>query len=115
MPDHDSLYHRLFSHPLLVEQLVREFVPEVMAFGLDFSRMERVNAKFHGSKGARREGDVIWRLPTHAEGDIYLYVLHEFQSEVDWWMSVRTQVYEGLLWQHIIAEKKLKPGDRLRV
>ncbi|MBI5165973.1 MAG: Rpn family recombination-promoting nuclease/putative transposase [Magnetospirillum sp.] len=26
---------------------------------------------------------------------------------------MRTQVYEGLLWQHVIAEKKLKPGDRL--
>jgi len=28
-------------------------------------------------------------------------------------MAVRTQVYEGLLWQHVVAEKKLKPGDRL--
>lgn len=62
--DSDALYHRLFGHPIMVEQLVREFVPEAMAVGIDFSRMERVNAKFHAAKGRRREGDVIWRLPT---------------------------------------------------
>jgi len=47
MTDHDTLYHRLFSYPLLVEQLIRAFVPEAMAAGLMFERMERVNAKFH--------------------------------------------------------------------
>lgn len=113
MADHDALYHRLFSHPLMVEQVVRDFVPEAMAVGLDFGRMERVGAKFHGRSGRRREGDVIWRLPTQGGGDIYLYVLVEFQSQSDWWMAVRTQVYEGLLWQQIIAEQKLKAGDRL--
>lgn len=43
----DALYHRLLSHPLMVEQLVREFVPEAMAAGLTFERMEKVAAKFH--------------------------------------------------------------------
>jgi Putative transposase, YhgA-like len=117
MPGQDALYHRLFSHPLMVETLVREFVPEAMAANLDFSRMERVNAKTHGEAldGGihRREGDVIWRLPTHGGLDLYLYLLLEFQSGVDWWMAVRTQVYEGLLWQQVIAERKLGRGDRL--
>ncbi|MEI8396195.1 MAG: Rpn family recombination-promoting nuclease/putative transposase, partial [Rhodospirillaceae bacterium] len=113
MADFDSLYHRLFSHPLMVEQLVRDFVPEAMAAGLDFSRMRRVNAKFHGRRGKRREGDVIWCLPTGEGGEIYLYLLFEFQSQSDWWMAVRAQVYEGLLWQHIVVERKLKTGDRL--
>lgn len=109
----DALYHRLFLHPLMVEQLLREFVPDVMATGLDFARLERVVAKFHDRTGQRRESDVIWRLPTSDGSDIYLYLLIEFQSKSDWWMAVRTQVYEGLLWQQIIAEKKLKTGDRL--
>ncbi len=113
MTDHDSLYHRLFSHPLLVEQIVREFVPEAMAAGLDFTRMQKVAAKFHARTGSRREGDVIWRLPTGGGTEVYLYLLVEFQSQCDWWMAVRTQVYEGLLWQQIIAEKDLKTGDRL--
>lgn len=113
MPAADQIYHRLFSHPLIVEQLVRDFVPDAMAADLDFPRMERVNSKAYGRAGARREGDVIWRIPTGLGADIYLYLMLEFQSQSDSWMAVRTLVYQGLLWQQIIAEKRLKPGDRL--
>ena len=117
MTDHDTLYHRLFSYPLLVEQLIRAFVPEAVAAGLVFERMERVNAKGHaealGGESRRREGDVIWRVPTEAGLDLFVYVLLEFQSGIDWWMAVRTQIYEGLVWQQLITERRLKPGDRL--
>ncbi len=115
MPDSDSLYHRLFSIPCMVEMLVREFVPQALATGLDFSRLQRVNAKFHVGRGSfrRREGDVIWRLPTREGTDIYLYLLLEFQSRIDWWMAVRAQIYTGLLWQQVIDENKLKSGARL--
>ena len=113
MIDSDSLYHRLFSHPLMVEGLVREFVPEAMAAGIDFGRMEMVPAKFHARRGKRRDGDVIWRLPTRDGTDIYLYILLEFQSKIDRWMPVRMQVYVGLLWQQIIREHKLKSQDCL--
>src|SRR5690349_15065503 len=106
----DSVYHRLFSQPLMVEQLVREFVPGAVGAGLDFSRMERVNAKFHTRNGKRREGDVIWRLPTGSGIDVYLYLMLEFQSQIDWWMAIRIQVYVGLLWQQIVEELKLPTG-----
>jgi hypothetical protein len=113
LTDSDAIYHRLFSHPLMAEQLVREFAPAVTAAGADFTRMEKAVAKFHADSGARREGDVIWRLPIAGGQELFLYVLMEFQSRSDWWMAVRAQVYEGLLWQHIIAERGLKSGDRL--
>ena len=113
MVDSDSLYHRLFTHPIMVEQLIREFVPEAMAVGLDFTKMELMNAKFHSRKGKRREGDLIWRLPTHQGPDIYLYLLLEFQSTQIWSMAIRTQVYTGLLWQQIIKQEKLNRHDLL--
>jgi hypothetical protein len=99
----------------MVEMLVREFLPLTPAVGLDFSRLQRVNTKFHpGRRSAhRRESDVIWRVPTREGADLYLYLLLEFQSRSDWWMAVRAQIYQGLLWQQIIDEQKLKPGARL--
>jgi hypothetical protein len=114
VPDSDSLYHRLFAHPRMVEGLVREFVPRRLVGGLDFSRLQRVNPKFHSGRRSarRRESDVIWRLPTR-EGSDYLYLLIEFQSKSDAWMAVRTQVYQGLLWQQVIDEQKLRAGARL--
>lgn len=94
MRDADSLYHRLFAHPRMVEGLVREFVPRAWIAGLEFSGLQRVNPKFHcGRRSARwRESDVIWRLPTCEGSDNDLYLLIEFQSESDAWMAVRTQV-----------------------
>ena len=113
VPDSDSLYHRLFAHPRMVEGLVREFVPPRLVASLDFSRLQRVNPKFHFARRSarRREGDVIWRLPTREGSDLYLLI--EFQSKIDGWMAVRTQVYQGLLWQHVIDERKLQAGARL--
>jgi hypothetical protein len=99
----------------MVEELVREFVPDALVANLEFSGLQRVNPKFHSGRrsGRRRESDVIWRLPTREGTDIYFYLLIEFQSRNDWWMAVRTQIYQGLLWQQIIAERGLKAGARL--
>ncbi|MBF0335364.1 MAG: transposase, partial [Alphaproteobacteria bacterium] len=36
MADHDSLYHRLFSHPGMIAQLLRDFVDEPWIGDLDF-------------------------------------------------------------------------------
>ncbi|MBF0311223.1 MAG: Rpn family recombination-promoting nuclease/putative transposase [Magnetococcales bacterium] len=85
----DATYHKLFSHPPMVADLLRHFVdPEVVA-QLDLERMERVNAKFHAEGDERREGDVIWRIPMRDGSAVYLYLPAEFQSTVDPWMAVR--------------------------
>jgi len=94
----------------MVEGLVREFVPRELTEGLEFCGLQRVNPKFHPNRRSarRREADVIWRLPTRQDRNPYLYLLIEFQSESDEWMPVRTQVYQGLLWQQVIDERRLR-------
>ena len=113
MADHDALYHRLFSHAGMVAQLLREFVAEPWLEELDLAAMERVNAKFHGPAGERRDGDVIWRIPSRDGSDVYLYLLLEFQSTPERWMALRVMVYVGLLWQQLVREKRLAPDGRL--
>lgn len=113
MSDHDALYHRLFSHPGMVAQLLREFVAEPWVADLELDGMERVNTRFHAEDGTRRESDVIWRIPLKGGGDAYLLLLLEFQSTQDRWMALRVLVYTGLLWQHIIKEKRLAVDGRL--
>ena len=113
MADHDSVYHKLFGHPGMVAQLLRDFVAEPWLDGLDLDGMERLNAKFHSDTGERREGDMIWRIPRRGGGDTYLVLLLEFQSTPDRWMALRALVYVGLLWQHLVREKHLPPDGRL--
>jgi hypothetical protein len=113
MADHDSVYHKIFGHPGMVSQLLRDFLAEPWLDDLDLDRMERLNAKFHAETGERREGDMIWRIPRRGGGDTYLMLLLEFQSTPDRWMALRALVYVGLLWQHLVREKQLPPDGRL--
>ena len=113
MPDYDGLYHRLFSHPRMVAEMLREFVAGPWLDDLDLDGMERLNAKFHAETSERRDGDMIWRIPRRGGGDTYLVLLLEFQSTPDHWMALRALVYAGLLWQHLVAEKRLPLDGRL--
>ena len=113
MTEHDSTYHRLFIHPGMVARLLREFVAGPWLDGLDLDGMERLNAKLHADTSARRDGDMIWRIPRHGGADTWLVLLLEFQSSSDPWMALRVMVYAGLLWQHLVKEKRLPPDGKL--
>jgi hypothetical protein len=112
-PDHDALYHRFFSEPAMVAQLLREFAAGPWLDGLDLEGLERLNTKFHADSGERREGDLVWRIPRRDGGDAYVMLLLEFQSTPDPWMALRLLVYAGLLWQHLVREQRLLPDGRL--
>ncbi len=111
--DHDALYHRFFSDPAIVAQLLREFVAGSWLDGLDLDGMERVATKFRADTGERREGDLVWRIPRRGGGEAYVMLLLEFQSTPDHWMALRMLVYAGLLWQQLVREQRLLPDGRL--
>ncbi len=41
MGDQDGSYKKIFSHPEMIEGLIRDFVPEKWVHDLDFSTLER--------------------------------------------------------------------------
>jgi hypothetical protein len=69
MADHDSVYHKIFGHPRMVAQLLRDFVAEPWLDDLDLDGMERLNAKFHAETSERRDGDIIWRISPRGGGE----------------------------------------------
>jgi len=105
-PDHDARYHRLFSDPRVVAQLLRDFVGGSWLAELDLDGMERLSAKFHAEAGQRREGDVIWAIPHRSGGTTYLILLLEFQSTSDHYMALRLLTYAGLLGQQLVKERR---------
>lgn len=75
---HDSGYKLLFSHPHLVESLIRGFVPGSWIDGLDFSSLEPVSEAHPRDEIAVRYDDMIWRLRWRGSDDwIYVYLLLE--------------------------------------
>jgi hypothetical protein len=97
----------------MVEELLREFIAEPWVDQLDFSTAERVNATFVSQFFNEREGDMVWKIQSADGTPVYLYILLEFQSRVEPFMPLRGMVYEGLLYQELIARKRLSPSGKL--
>ena len=112
--EHDHGYKLLFSQPILVEELVRGFLPGPWVDRLDFSSLQKTGGSVITDDLRERHDDVIWRLRFKDGGkDRWVYLLLELQSTPDRFMAVRMLTYEGLLLQELIREKKLEPRDLL--
>ena len=89
---HDTRYKRLFSHPELVREVLESFVHEDFVKRLDYSQMTRLDKSFVDDRYRKKESDLIWKIPLAGE-PFYLYLLLEFQSTVDCFLSLRMLHY----------------------
>jgi len=112
MGDKDKSYKLLFSHAQMVEELLRDFVREDWVKQLDFSTLEKYNNSFVTEDLKERFDDVIWTVRWGRQR-LYIYILIEFQSEIDHFMSVRIMTYLGLLYQDLIMSETVKTGQKL--
>ena len=107
MVNHDGGYKLLFSHPRMVEELLRGFVHEPWVAELDFETLEQVRASVVSDDLEQRHMDVVWRLRWRGSAEwFYVYLLIEFQSTPDPFMAVRLLGYVGLLLGEILRSKK---------
>ena len=112
-PDHDNSYKLLFSHPQMVEDLLRGFVLEDWIAEVDFTTLEKVSGNFVSDDLTDRHDDIIWRVRLRGEQWLYVYLLLEFQSTVDSRMALRVMTYVGLLYQELVRTKQLTATDKL--
>ena len=114
---YDGLYKQLFSHPAMVEALLRGFVHEDWVAQLDFSTLEKPNGQYVSEELLQRSDDILWRvrlkLPDGQQAWLYLYLLIEFQSKADPWMALRLLTYVCLLYQDLIKSGQVEPGGTL--
>ncbi len=112
MADHDTGYKQLFSHADMVRDLLQGFVREEWVKQLDFASLEKVSGSYVTDDLRDRADDVVWRVRWGGEW-LYVYLLLEFQSTVDWMMSVRMTAYVMLLYQDLVKSGKVKHGAQL--
>ena len=113
MAAHDESYRLLFSHPRMIEDLLRGFVREPWVEELDFASLQRVSASYVSEHLEGREADMVWRVRSSRQDWLYVYLLLEFQSTVDRFMALRLLVYVGLLYQDLLRRGDLTPSGRL--
>jgi hypothetical protein len=99
VPDHDHPYKHLFRQPELVADLLRLVLADLAA-ECDLTTLDRRNGSCVTDDWREREDDLIWRVRWR-DRDLYVYLLLEFQSQVDRDMPVRIMTYLGLLYQDL--------------
>ena len=113
MAEHDSGYKLLFSHPEMVEDLLRGFVREDWVRDLDFSTLEKVPGNYVAPNLMPRESDCVWKLRWKDGRVLYVYLLMEFQSTVDSSMALRMMVYLGLFYQDLLKRGEITSSGKL--
>ena len=124
----DPTYKIIFAHRFMVEELMRWLVADLhgahnLVDALDFSGMQRVQEQSVTTGGDGLHGyanDIVWRAPFHArpeddggEGWLYLVVMLEFQSEVDYLMALRIRNYVDNFHMERWRGKRFRSLDRL--
>ena len=107
----------LFSHPRLVEELIRQCIGGSWIECLDFSTLDKVSERDLGPDLSRREKDLLWRLryrtPADDSGWFYVLLHLEFQSEPQRFMALRMVTYKVLLYEDLVRRRALTPNGLL--
>ena len=109
MGKHDIAHKEFYSDPENVKDLIQGFVALDCVADFDFSTLERDNASFVVKEDTERHDDLIWRLKWRGSW-VYLYLIIEFQSDVDETMPVRIMSYVSLLYLYLLGNKNLEYG-----
>ena len=109
---HDETYKLIFSQRAAVEEMVRHFVGGDLADELDFDTLEALPTDRISGGLVQRQADLLWKIRFRGSW-LYLLILLEFQSEIDYFMALRILTYTCLTYEELRRRKELKAGNRL--
>lgn len=104
---HDSGYKKLFANHEFVKQLLTGFVNEEWINKIEYNSLERIDKSFVTDEFNERESDLIYKARFEGS-DIYIFILLEFQSTVDRFMSLRMLRYISELYEYLVKNHRLK-------
>ncbi|WP_255756820.1 Rpn family recombination-promoting nuclease/putative transposase [Massilia sp. erpn] len=82
---HDSAYRQLFSHPEMVADLLRGFLPPDWLSQLELGTLERVSGSYVGEEGAQRHSDMVWKLRVAGNGSTSTSCLNSSPRLIPGW------------------------------
>ena len=88
---HDAGFKKMFSHPRMIELLIRRHIPD-WADRIDYSTLEPLPTELIDRNLVRRYPDRLWRARITSEKTDLLLII-EFQARPYWFMALRTTIY----------------------
>ncbi len=108
----DLAYRDLFTHPELVEDMLRHFVKEPWVDEIDFASLQRESEISVVRRRGARIRDVVWSV-RFRDRTLYILILIEFQSRLDPVMALRQLVYVASFYQDLHRQKRLSESGKL--
>ena len=107
----DAALKKLFSHPRMIELLIRRHVPQWDG-KIDYSTLERLPAELIDERLRRRYPDMMWRARS-IDRTTDMILLLELQGRPERHMVLRTTAYTVLAVQELIEhDRELGRGGR---
>ena len=89
---YDSAFKKVFSDKQIFSQFIKAFVPELSDLEIESSDLFLEETTFTDPNLSDKEDDILYRLRYEGK-EIYVYILMEHQSTVDYLMPYRILVY----------------------
>ncbi|MFN8577007.1 MAG: Rpn family recombination-promoting nuclease/putative transposase [Candidatus Sericytochromatia bacterium] len=102
---HDYGYKKLFSNKTIFKQLMQTFVNESWVNDIDYENTKALDKSFISENYKNTEGDLIIETKLNNK-DFYVYILLEFQSSVDKFMSLRILNYITNFYMDLLNNNK---------
>ena len=115
---HDRGIKHLLSYWKIFQQLMQGYTKENWVNRLDYQKSKRIERSFILKEYQKKESDVLYSVPLlESDREIYLYVLIEHQSSVDFSMPFRVLFYLVSLWMEIYknTEQNLRTQKGFRL
>ena len=109
----DSHGKVMLSYVVVFADLLRGFVKQPWLKHVNLSSLEQIKTEHTSDKGITRLNDVVWKLQKHNGESLYVVVMMEVQSEVEYFMAARMNMYVGLLYDVLRRNKQIKKGRKL--
>ncbi len=95
---HDALVRRVLGDPATARAWLQARLPRDVARHLDFTALQLQPGTFVDDELGRSETDVLFEIRHESGRPVYVYVLVEHQSTVDYWLRLRLLRYQGRIW-----------------
>ena len=94
----ENFFLGFFSYKTNFLDFIRYFVPEIDADSIQLEDLQMDSSTFADAAFGKRDNDILYTVQ-HGGREIYVYVLVEHQSKVDYSMAYRVLVYMTRLWE----------------
>ncbi|MGM0509463.1 MAG: Rpn family recombination-promoting nuclease/putative transposase [Fusobacteriota bacterium] len=107
----DDIFKKLFRDKEIFLMLLKDFVKESWVKEIDESKIKLEDSLYPDGVESNRESDIIYKVNYKRE-DIFVFILLEHQSNVNYLMTFRILEYMMKLWRKYIDEAGQKSKNK---